>query len=223
MLDSLPRTVPHRRAALLAAGDMSYKAGSPVTDYAPGLMRLDDKVLEEVARLAHNFALAHPSIPEHPMAEDERVRYLAEIKVVAQDVESDEDLSPTERRHVKSLIQELLRALEAAPQDGARPVETAAKAVLGDVALNRGLWQRLSPKPWMKRLGRIAVALSMLVSFYSDGKELVADASAWFGQPLAIIAEQHHPQPRMSEVVTSDENEIHDAETVPEDDTDEPR
>jgi hypothetical protein len=110
VLDSLPRTVPHRRAALLAAANISYRAEAPVTDYAPALMQLDDVALNELGRLAHNFAFAHPSTPEYPMAEDERARYLAEIKVVAQDVDSDEDLNPAERQHVKSLIQELTRA-----------------------------------------------------------------------------------------------------------------
>lgn len=224
VLDSLPRTVPHRRAALLAAANISYRAEAPVTDYAPALMQLDDVALNELGRLAHNFAFAHPSTPEYPMAEDERARYLAEIKVVAQDVDSDEDLNPAERQHVKSLIQELTRALEAAPQAGARPVETAAKAVVGDVTVNSGLWQRISPKPWAKRLGRVAAALIMLVGVYSSGKELASDASAWFGQPLAIVAEQHHQQqPRMSEAETSDQNDIHVAETVPDDDTDEAR
>jgi hypothetical protein len=64
----------------------------------------------------------------------------------------------------------------------------------------------------------------MLVGVYSSGKELASDASAWFGQPLAIVAEQHHQQqPRMSEAETSDQNDIHVAETVPDDDTDEAR
>lgn len=224
VLDSLPMTVPHRRAALLAAGGAAYQPEAPVTDYAPAIMELDDDVLEELARAAHNSAITHPNHPQYPLAEDERVRYLAEVKEVAQEVESDSDLAPADRRHVQVLVQELTRALEAAPQTGAPPVETAAKAVVGDVAVYKGLWQRLSSKPWAKRLWGVAGALIVLVSAYSSAKDLVSDAaSIWLGQPLAIVAELHPPQTQSPESETGHQNDVHDAETIPEDYTDEPR
>lgn len=195
VLDSLPLTEPHRRAALLAVAQVAYRPETPVTDYATALVALDDEKLEELADAARVYKDCFPNLPDDPMPEDVRVRYLADTREVAGEIESDEDLDPLEQRHFKNLAHELIRALEAAPREGSKPVETAAKAVAGDLALNKPLWRRLATKPWAKKLAQVAAALIMLIGSYSSGKELASDAWTWFGELPALTAAQRTAQP----------------------------
>jgi hypothetical protein len=219
VLDSLPQTVPHRRAALLAAAGVAYKPEAPVTDYAPALMQMNSAELELLAEHAAFYAIDYPNQPEDPMPEEERLRYLAEIRLVARDVEVDEDLAPAERRHFRGLLAQLCSALEAAPQSGAQPVETAAKAIVGDIAVNRRLWKRIAPKAWAKKLVGTATALIMLVGAYSSGKEFVTDVAAWFGSLPAISVVQDADS--IPTVDASDVGEdIHDAETLGDEEAD---
>lgn len=211
----LHKTVPHRRATLLAAAGVTYKPDVPVTEYAPALMSMDGDKLEELADAAHLFALIHPNRPDDPIREGERVRYLKEVEDVAREVDADEDLSPGERRHFEALVDQLTKALEMAPQTGSRPVETAAKAVVGDTVVNKSLWERLASKPWVMRLAKASAALIMLVDVYSSGKELVVDASGWFGQPIAITAQS--PNETAASSTRGEGEDIHDAETVADD------
>lgn len=222
VLDSLPLTVPHRRATLLAAAGVAYKLEVPVTEYAPALMKMNSDELAELANAADLFAALYPNRPVDPMIEEDRIRYLTDMTDVAAEVEADEDLAPSERRHFKALVDQLTRTLEMAPETGSRPIETAAKAVVGDAVVNKRLWTRIARKPWAMKLARVSAALIVLVSAYSSGKELYMDAAAWFGQPSAITAELHPNQTAASNG-PGEAEDIHNAETVASDEQEEPQ
>jgi len=213
VLDSLEKMVPHRRAAVLAAAGATLKQSAPATDYAPKLMELDDALLEELADQASIFAAMYPNVPDDPFPEEKRVQYLSAVRSVVEAVEADGDLTLDEQWHVKSLVQHLARTLEAAPETGSKPVDGAAMAIVGDVALHRELWYGLRRKPWVRALFSVVAGIITVVGVYSSGKELAHDVWAWMSPPPAISAQQQPPQ---SETPNDDTySETDGAGTVP--------
>lgn len=211
ILDFLPKMVPNRQATILAVAGVEYDAGAPVTSYARSLMALSDGILEELAAQAQLFALWYPPTSENQFSEDERGEFLLGARSVAEEIDMDLDLTPQERGHIGDLVTQLIRALEMAPKDGSKPVDTAAKAIVGDTAVNKPLWARMSDKKWARALVKLVFGITAAVGAfggYPAIKEFAVDMGAWPQPGTAISAP--------SEDVADVEGDIVDAEEIPE-------
>lgn len=165
------------------------------TDYAVALMGLPDEELRDLAMAASYAATANPRpSTADPLLEGTLAQHLSVIRNVVESVDSDSDLTHGERLHLSTLVQRLADALEAAPQMGPGPVETAAKAVIGDSQIHRGLWERIAGRGWARKLGNTVISLLALVAAYSSGKEMVMDLTGWLHQPPAIPAKMSPPE-----------------------------
>lgn len=190
ILEDLPKIRPSRRAALLAVGGVAYQPEARVTDYAVPLAALTQELLDELAWAASDYSQQYPNSEPSSVSEETRINLLREARSVSDEVEQDSDLSVPEQQHFKSLVQQLVAALEALPETGPNPTATAAKAIVGDSLIEGRMWSRLAGRKWLKRLGGIAAAVLMAVSAYPGGKELTHDFMSWISAHPAISSGQ---------------------------------
>lgn len=178
--------------------------------YIPRLMKLPTEKLFSARTGAELVAQKQFSYASSVLTEEQRLDYLGRVQSLRDEIKADQDLNERDRTRILKLLQQLEEALNRALTHGSDAVETAAKAVVGEFAMNRALWGWLASKrKWAKdtvvTVSSLVVLLDASGGAYSGMKEIREDIISH--QPAIIATQQHQP----------DEPVILDADAVPED------
>lgn len=162
------------------------------------LLGLSTEQLKEVSVEAQQVTAVKYTFASSALTEEARSEYLEKVRSLRDEIKADRDLRESDRAHILKLLQQLEVALSFAATQGADAVETAARAVVGDVAMNRGLWGRLSEKKgWVKdvivTVGAILTVLDQTGGAYSGVKQITEDVLSH--RPAIVSAQPQSDAP----------------------------